>query len=128
MGCNGVDGISSRVRGATPYNGRRATAATSPRRAHPTAGRPRGDGSGGGEGGAAAAAAPAAAAQEEGEEMEISGGGIDALCHDALVDIFVRLPSESVLRCRALCKSWRRITTDCSFLAAHAARSPREMM
>ncbi|RLN35773.1 F-box protein [Panicum miliaceum] len=57
-----------------------------------------------------------------------SGGGIHALCDDALVDIFARLPSESVLRCRVVCKSWRRITTDGSFLAAHAARRPREMI
>ncbi|CAL4909781.1 unnamed protein product [Urochloa decumbens] len=57
-----------------------------------------------------------------------SGGGIHALCHDALADIFARLPSESVLRCGAVCKSWRRITTDGSFLAAHAARRPREML
>ncbi|CAN6341059.1 unnamed protein product [Urochloa humidicola] len=57
-----------------------------------------------------------------------SGGGIHALCHDALVDIFTRLPSESVLRCGAVCKSWRGITTDRSFLSALAARRPREML
>ncbi|XP_004963550.1 F-box protein At3g07870 [Setaria italica] len=59
----------------------------------------------------------------------MSGGGdIHALCDDALAEILVRLPSESVLRCRAVCKSWRRIATGRSFLAAHAARSPREMI
>ncbi|CAN6336661.1 unnamed protein product [Urochloa humidicola] len=57
-----------------------------------------------------------------------SGGGIHALCEDALLEILVRLPSESVLRCRAVCKSWRRIATADSFLAAHAARSPRELL
>lgn len=50
------------------------------------------------------------------------------LCEDALLEILVRLPSKSVLRCRAVCKSWRRITTARSFLAAHAARRPRQML
>ncbi|KAK3154173.1 hypothetical protein QOZ80_2BG0187190 [Eleusine coracana subsp. coracana] len=55
------------------------------------------------------------------------------LCDDALVEILVRLPSKSVLRCRAVCKRWRRITTDPSFLADHAAsatrrRAPAEMI
>ncbi|CAL4909778.1 unnamed protein product [Urochloa decumbens] len=54
--------------------------------------------------------------------------GIDALCEDALAAILVRLPSKSVLRCRAVCRSWRRITTDRSFLAAHAARRPLELI
>ena len=55
--------------------------------------------------------------------MEVSGGeggGIHALCEDALAEILVRLPSESVLRCRAVCRSWRRVAADRSFLAAHA--------
>jgi F-box interacting protein len=44
------------------------------------------------------------------------------------MEILVRLPSESVLRCRAVCKRWRRITADRSFLAAHSARRQREMI
>ncbi|RLN29706.1 F-box protein [Panicum miliaceum] len=65
--------------------------------------------------------------------MEVSGGGgggggIHALCEDALAEILVRLPSESVLRCSAVCRSWRRVAADRSFLAAHAARRPREMI
>ena len=55
--------------------------------------------------------------------MEVSGGeggGIHALCEDALAEILVRLPSESVLRCRAVCRSWRCVAADPSFLAAHA--------
>ncbi|XP_002440353.2 uncharacterized protein LOC8066539 [Sorghum bicolor] len=59
------------------------------------------------------------------EETPACGGG---LCDDAVMEILVRLPSESVLRCRAVCKRWRRITTDGSFLAAHSARRPRELM
>ncbi|KAG2624696.1 hypothetical protein PVAP13_3KG362770 [Panicum virgatum] len=45
--------------------------------------------------------------------------GIHALCEDALMEILTRLPSKSVLRCRAVCRTWRRLTTDRSFLAAH---------
>ncbi|XP_066361552.1 putative F-box/kelch-repeat protein At3g17570 [Miscanthus floridulus] len=69
--------------------------------------------------------------REEGKdkiEMETSGGGGGCLCDDAVTEILVRLPSESVLRCRAVCKRWRRITTDRSFLAAHSARRQREMV
>jgi hypothetical protein len=64
------------------------------------------------------------------EEMLTAGGsaGIHALCDDVLVGILVRLPSKSVLRCRAVCRSWRRITTDRSFLADHAARRPLGMI
>ncbi|XP_073363619.1 F-box protein At5g49610-like [Aegilops tauschii subsp. strangulata] len=57
--------------------------------------------------------------------------GVVGLCDDVLVEILVRLPSKSVLRCRAVCKRWRRITTDGSFLAAHAAHAAsctREMI
>ncbi|CAL4909602.1 unnamed protein product [Urochloa decumbens] len=56
------------------------------------------------------------------------GGGIHALCEDALAEILVRLPSLSVPRCRAVCKAWRRLATDRSFLVAHAARRPREVI
>jgi hypothetical protein len=45
-----------------------------------------------------------------------------------MAEILVRLPSKSMLRCRAVCKAWRRITTNRSFLAAHAARRPLEMI
>jgi len=45
--------------------------------------------------------------------------GIHALCEDALMEILTRLPSKSVLRCRAVCRTWHRLTTDRSFLAAH---------
>ncbi|CAL4901563.1 unnamed protein product [Urochloa decumbens] len=60
--------------------------------------------------------------------METTLGSIGALCEDALLEILARLPSKSVLRCRAVCKSWRRIATGRSFLAAHAARQPRQML
>ncbi|CAD6343335.1 unnamed protein product [Miscanthus lutarioriparius] len=60
--------------------------------------------------------------------MEVSGGSIDALSDDNLTDILVRLDAVSVLRCRAVCKRWRRVATDLSFLAAHAASRPPEMI
>ncbi|KAF8719345.1 hypothetical protein HU200_024048 [Digitaria exilis] len=60
--------------------------------------------------------------------MEAAGGCIRDLCDGVLADILARLPSASVLRCRVVCKSWRRVTTHRSFLAAHAARRPREMI
>ncbi|CAN6327239.1 unnamed protein product [Urochloa humidicola] len=59
---------------------------------------------------------------------ESGGGGIHALCDDALAEILARLPSSCVLRCRAVCRSWRRLAADRSFLAAHAARRPREVI
>ncbi|TVT97186.1 hypothetical protein EJB05_57558, partial [Eragrostis curvula] len=60
--------------------------------------------------------------------METPGQHKVVVCDDAVVEILLRLPSKSVLRCRAVCKSWLRITTDPSFLATHAARRPREMV
>ncbi|CAL5096499.1 unnamed protein product [Urochloa decumbens] len=60
--------------------------------------------------------------------METTLGSIGVLCEDALLEILARLPSKSVLRCRAVCKRWRRIATGRSFLAAHAARQPRQML
>ena len=51
--------------------------------------------------------------------------GIDALCDDALMEILARLPSKSVLHCRAVCRTWRRVTTDRSFLAGHTPPATR---
>ncbi|GJN15366.1 hypothetical protein PR202_gb02273 [Eleusine coracana subsp. coracana] len=48
---------------------------------------------------------------------------LQVLCDDIVVEILVRLPSKSVLRCRAVCKNWLRITTDPSFLTLHADAS-----
>ncbi|XBH86838.1 hypothetical protein VPH35_074420 [Triticum aestivum] len=47
---------------------------------------------------------------------------------DVVTEILLRLPSASVFRSRAVCKAWRRITTDPSFLAAHADRRPAELL
>ncbi|KAF8704949.1 hypothetical protein HU200_031194 [Digitaria exilis] len=56
------------------------------------------------------------------------GSGVDALCDNVLASILARLPSTSVLRCRAVCRSWRRITTARSFLANHATRRPLQIL
>nr|CAB3463956.1 unnamed protein product [Digitaria exilis] len=53
---------------------------------------------------------------------------VDALRDDVLASILLRLPSTSVLRCRAVCRSWRCITTDRSFLAALTARRPTHIL
>ncbi|XBH86839.1 hypothetical protein VPH35_074421 [Triticum aestivum] len=45
-----------------------------------------------------------------------------SLDDDVVTEILLRLPSASLLHCRAVCKAWHRITTDPSFLAAHADR------
>jgi hypothetical protein len=39
-------------------------------------------------------------------------------------DIFLRLPSKAILRCRAVCRSWRGITSAPDFLLAHHRRQP----
>lgn len=46
--------------------------------------------------------------------------------HDEMVlcELLVRLPAQSVHRCRAVCRSWRRLTSDPAFLLAHHRRQP----
>ncbi|CAM0879377.1 unnamed protein product [Alopecurus aequalis] len=39
-------------------------------------------------------------------------------------EILVRLPAKEILRCRAACRSWRRLTCDDEFLLAHHHRQP----
>ncbi|CAM0874136.1 unnamed protein product [Alopecurus aequalis] len=45
---------------------------------------------------------------------------------DAIVvwEIFLRLPSKAILCCRAVCRSWRVLTSDHDFLLAHHRRQP----
>ncbi|KAL6839758.1 hypothetical protein ACP4OV_030446 [Aristida adscensionis] len=43
---------------------------------------------------------------------------------EILQEILVRLPAKSVLRCGAVCRSWRRLASDPAFLAAHHRRQP----
>ncbi|KAK1677363.1 hypothetical protein QYE76_038211 [Lolium multiflorum] len=47
-----------------------------------------------------------------------------ALPEEILHDILVRLPANSVLRCRAVCRSWRRLASDPAFLLDHHRRQP----
>uniref|UniRef100_A0A0E0M790 F-box domain-containing protein n=1 Tax=Oryza punctata TaxID=4537 RepID=A0A0E0M790_ORYPU len=49
-------------------------------------------------------------------------GGLDD--EMVLCEILVRLPARSILRCRAVCTSWRRLTSDPAFLRAHHRRQP----
>ncbi|KAI5002401.1 hypothetical protein ZWY2020_027051 [Hordeum vulgare] len=42
----------------------------------------------------------------------------------AIWEILVRLPPKSLLRCRAVCRAWRRATSARDFLLAHHARQP----
>lgn len=39
-------------------------------------------------------------------------------------EILVHLPAAAVLRCRAVCRSWRRLTSRADFLFAHHGRQP----
>ncbi|GJN15373.1 hypothetical protein PR202_gb02281 [Eleusine coracana subsp. coracana] len=47
---------------------------------------------------------------------------------DVVTEILLRLPSVSVLRCGAVCKAWRAITSNPVFLTAHSHRRPTEMI
>uniref|UniRef100_A0A0E0CEZ0 F-box domain-containing protein n=1 Tax=Oryza meridionalis TaxID=40149 RepID=A0A0E0CEZ0_9ORYZ len=47
---------------------------------------------------------------------------------DVVVQILSRLPAKAVLRCRAVCRSWRRITTTAYFVAAHSRRRPLQLL
>ncbi|PAN39318.2 hypothetical protein PAHAL_7G193400 [Panicum hallii] len=50
------------------------------------------------------------------------------LPEDVHAEILVRLPAESVLRFRSVCKAWHRITSDPRFLTAHARRRPAQVV
>ncbi|RLM80003.1 hypothetical protein C2845_PM12G01650 [Panicum miliaceum] len=52
----------------------------------------------------------------------------DLVDDDVLAEILLLLPPESVLRSRAVCKSWLRVTTCPAFLAAYSRRRPLELL
>uniref|UniRef100_A0ACD5YDY4 Uncharacterized protein n=1 Tax=Avena sativa TaxID=4498 RepID=A0ACD5YDY4_AVESA len=58
--------------------------------------------------------------------MAESAGGEPRLPEDLVLwEILTRLPSKPLLRCRAVCRSWRYIlTSDATFLLAHHRRQP----
>jgi F-box interacting protein len=39
-------------------------------------------------------------------------------------EVFVRLPAKDILRCRAVCRSWRNLTSADDFILAHHRRQP----
>ncbi|RLN34112.1 F-box protein [Panicum miliaceum] len=47
---------------------------------------------------------------------------------DTISDILLRLPAKYVLRAGAVCKAWRSVTTEPSFLAAHARLQPAQVV
>jgi F-box interacting protein len=58
--------------------------------------------------------------------MAEAAGGAPQLPEDLIIwEILTRLPVKPVLRCRAVCRSWRRcLTSDAKFLRAHHSRQP----
>ncbi|CAM0872818.1 unnamed protein product [Alopecurus aequalis] len=48
------------------------------------------------------------------------------LPEDMIWEILVRLPPKYLLRCRAVCKDWRRLATDRSLLVDHHSRQPAQ--
>uniref|UniRef100_A0ACD6AF31 Uncharacterized protein n=1 Tax=Avena sativa TaxID=4498 RepID=A0ACD6AF31_AVESA len=56
---------------------------------------------------------------------EAAGGGPPLPEELIIWEILTRLPAKPVLRCRAVCRSWRRcLTSDAKFLLAHHRRQP----
>ncbi|XP_037482566.1 putative F-box protein At1g50870 [Triticum dicoccoides] len=50
---------------------------------------------------------------------------LDGFPEEILVwEIFVRLPAMDILRCRAVCRSWRGLASGANFLLAHHRRQP----
>uniref|UniRef100_A0A0E0EFV9 F-box domain-containing protein n=1 Tax=Oryza meridionalis TaxID=40149 RepID=A0A0E0EFV9_9ORYZ len=47
---------------------------------------------------------------------------------DLTYEILLRLPAKTVLRCGAVCKAWRHITTNLTFLSDHAHHRPPEAL
>ncbi|KAM0868517.1 hypothetical protein ACQ4PT_041258 [Festuca glaucescens] len=58
--------------------------------------------------------------------MAEAAGGAPQLPEELIIwEILTRLPVKPVLRCRAVCRSWRRcLTSDAKFLRAHHSRQP----
>ncbi|CAL5060461.1 unnamed protein product [Urochloa decumbens] len=52
----------------------------------------------------------------------------DLVNDDVLAEILLRLPPGSVLRSRAVCKLWRRVTTSPSFIVDYSRRRPPELL
>ncbi|KAM0857592.1 hypothetical protein ACQ4PT_048366 [Festuca glaucescens] len=59
---------------------------------------------------------------------ESVAGNAATLDDDVIREILLRLPYPTVLRFRAVCKTWQRIATESPFLAANADRQPAELL
>lgn len=59
---------------------------------------------------------------------EATSSQLDHLNADVVAEILLRLPSASVLRCRAVCRAWRDITSSSGFVAAYSRRRPLELV
>ncbi|CAM0879380.1 unnamed protein product [Alopecurus aequalis] len=58
-------------------------------------------------------------------QRDVAATAAAALPEDLVLwEIFYRLPAKEILRCRAVCRSWRRLTCDAEFLLAHHRRQP----
>uniref|UniRef100_A0A0D9VBV7 F-box domain-containing protein n=1 Tax=Leersia perrieri TaxID=77586 RepID=A0A0D9VBV7_9ORYZ len=54
---------------------------------------------------------------------------MDEILNDDVVgEILAWLPAKAVLRCRAVCRLWRSLTTTPYFIAAHSRRRPLELL
>jgi hypothetical protein len=61
---------------------------------------------------------------EEANHGPHQGGKDGVLPADVLYDVLLRLPANDVCRRRAVCRSWRTLTSDPGFARAHASRHP----
>ena len=57
-----------------------------------------------------------------------SFSSFDDLNADVVAEILFRLPSASVLRCRAVCRAWRDVASGPEFVAAYSRRRPLELV
>ena len=62
--------------------------------------------------------------EDESGTMEQPGELFD----DVVAEILFRLPAHAVLRCRVVCRRYRRLADDPSFLAASARHLPLELL
>ncbi|XBI95858.1 hypothetical protein VPH35_032233 [Triticum aestivum] len=57
-----------------------------------------------------------------------TANGSVLLPHDLLYEILLRLPAKPVCRLRAVCRSWRLLLSDASFVAAHEHRHRHHLL
>uniref|UniRef100_A0ACD5XF18 Uncharacterized protein n=2 Tax=Avena sativa TaxID=4498 RepID=A0ACD5XF18_AVESA len=57
---------------------------------------------------------------------KIQRGSSGCLPEEMIREILLRLPPRHLLRCRTICKAWRRLATDDAFILDHHARQPAQ--